>query len=184
MAVVLLAGGARSGKSELACNLAIARGGPTVFVATARAGDDEMQVRIARHRAQRPSGWRTIEEPVELAAALSSIPDDSVTVLDCLTLWVSNLMLEGLDDEAIEACSADALAVAARPRGDVIVVTNEVGSGVHPPTGLGRRFQDVLGRVNVAWSRGATDAFLVVAGRVLALSDSAALVGPSASKAP
>jgi adenosylcobinamide kinase/adenosylcobinamide-phosphate guanylyltransferase len=113
----------------------------------------------------------TIEEPVDLKAALARVGEDDTVVIDCLTLWTSNMMLEGFDQESIlDAARNDAERAAARS-GSTIVVTNEVGSGVHPPTELGRAFQDVLGRVNVAWSSVADRSYLVVAGKVLSLQD-------------
>lgn len=169
MAVTLLIGGVRAGKSAIAAQLAEASRLPVVFIATAEAGDDEMAQRIARHRAERPPGWTTVEEPIDLATAFDGVDPDSAVVLDCLTLWSSNLMLAGMDDKDIEERAEDVALRAARRPGPTFVVTNEVGAGVHPSSDLGRRFRDVLGRVNTIWSRNAADARLVVAGRTLAL---------------
>ncbi len=170
MAMTLLIGGARAGKSEHAVRLASASNAPVVFIATAQASDDEMAERIRRHRARRPSGWKTIEEPLEIGKALDAAEAGSTVVIDCLTLWVSNLMLDCLDTEQIFELAAATSDLAAERAGTTIVVTNEVGAGVHPPTELGRRFQDALGRVNAIWSERAAEAFLVVAGRVLELT--------------
>lgn len=168
MPVTLLIGGARSGKSFLAVELASASDAPVTFFATAPL-DVGMSERIERHRAQRPVTWSTREVPVELVAALEEVAPEATVIVDCLTLWVSNLMLDGRDDDVIEKDAA-ALAAAAEARSGVtVVVTNEVGSGVHPPTALGMRFQDLLGRVNTIVAARADRAFLCVAGRALPL---------------
>ena len=168
MSLVLLLGGARSGKSALAVALAQASRLPVSFLATAEARDEEMSERIARHRAGRPAEWTTIEEPLELAGAIDAVGADSCLVLDCLSLWVAN-MLERQGAGAVEQqAEADAAAAARRP-GRTIAVTNEVGLGVVPATPLGREYRDVLGRVNATWTAAADDAYFVVAGRALRL---------------
>ncbi len=173
--LVVLVGGARSGKSALAQRLAeeaAARTGSSVtFVATATAGDADMAARIARHQADRPAEWRVVEAPTELAPALAGIDPAGTVIVDCLTLWVANLVFADRSDAEVEGAArtvADALAQ--RP-GLSVVVTNEVGLGVHPPTDLGRRYQDLLGRVNQWAVAAAGRALLVVAGRALALTD-------------
>jgi adenosyl cobinamide kinase/adenosyl cobinamide phosphate guanylyltransferase len=169
MALVLLVGGARSGKSHLAVRLAGAEGGHVVVVATAEARDAEMAERIALHRAERPGTWETIEEPVRLRAALEAAPPASTVVLDCLSLWVANLLergTEGIEEQALSAAGT----AAGRP-GDTIAVTNEVGLGVVPATPLGRAYRDVLGRVNAIWAEKADEAYFVVAGKTLRLGD-------------
>jgi adenosylcobinamide kinase / adenosylcobinamide-phosphate guanylyltransferase len=173
MSLVVLLGGARSGKSRLALELAGAAGGDVTFVATAEALDDEMAERIATHRAERASTWRTVEEPLELERALGSVDDDATCVVDCLSLWVSNLLLRGDETEAIVAAAAAcAEAAGARP-GLTIVVSNEVGLGVVPATPLGRIYRDLLGTVNRAWVDASDRAAFVVAGRLLPLEASA-----------
>lgn len=147
----LVLGGVRSGKSRQALRLAAAmpRGTRGAFLATAQARDGDMEARIARHRAERPSEWATVEEPYELVAACERLAGRvDVVVLDCLTLWVANLLLRG-DDEGKIMAAADGLAdfLAAR-RLSLIVVSNEVGAGVHPSTEVGLRFRDSLGGVN------------------------------------
>lgn len=170
MALILLTGGARSGKSNLAQKLARRTATDDVtFVATATRSDADMSVRIERHRAARPRHWTTVEAPIQLEPTLEQIASQTVVIVDCLTLWISNLMLEGLSDTEIEERAAKAAAIASARAGDTIVVTNEVGSGVHPPTELGLRFRDVLGRVNAIWAQVSDIAYLVVAGRVLEL---------------
>jgi adenosylcobinamide kinase / adenosylcobinamide-phosphate guanylyltransferase len=170
MAMTLLIGGARAGKSVLASRLASQSAGPVSFIATAQAGDEEMAQRIARHRADRPASWITIEEPLDLEVALSKVDTSHVVILDCLTLWVSNLLLAGRDDDEIARLAQEAARSAAGRGGPSFVVTNEVGSGVHPSSELGRRFRDLLGRVNSIWSHEANEAFLVVAGRTIPLN--------------
>jgi adenosylcobinamide kinase/adenosylcobinamide-phosphate guanylyltransferase len=169
MALTVLIGGARAGKSALATSLAAATALPVTFVATAEALDDEMRERIARHRAERPKQWATVEEPLDLEGALALADPEHAVVVDCLTLWTSNLVLAGIADDEVVARAAAAAEAAARRPGPTLAVTNEVGSGVHPASDLGRRFRDVLGRVNVAWSTAAEEAFLVVAGRAIPL---------------
>ena len=167
MALSVLLGGARSGKSRLAVRLARSGDRPVTFVATAEARDAEMADRIARHRAERLPTWSTREEPLDLRGALEGVPDGETVVVDCLTLWVSNLIERGQSDAEVMDHARAAAAVAATRDGVVIAVSNEVGSGIVPMTALGRRFQDLLGEVNAAWVDAADRAGLMVAGRVL-----------------
>ncbi|MGO9963358.1 MAG: bifunctional adenosylcobinamide kinase/adenosylcobinamide-phosphate guanylyltransferase [Acidimicrobiales bacterium] len=168
--LTLLLGGARSGKSALALDIAKSEGPPITFLATAEPLDAELAERIKRHRAERPENWETVEEPIELERALQETADSTVVVVDCLTLWVSNLLSRGFDDEAIfERASDLATRAHARP-GTVVVVSNEVGSGIVPANAISRRYRDTLGRVNAIFATRADKAFLVVAGRVLALA--------------
>jgi adenosylcobinamide kinase/adenosylcobinamide-phosphate guanylyltransferase len=167
--MTLMLGGARAGKSGLAARLAAEAGTPVTFIATAQALDDDMAARIARHQADRPAGWTTIEEPLDLSGALGRAGAGEAVIVDCLTLWVTNMLLRGDDDETVVARANETASVAARREGRTIVVTNEVGSGVVPMAELGRRFRDVLGHVNSIWSGRADDAYLVVAGRTLTL---------------
>jgi adenosylcobinamide kinase/adenosylcobinamide-phosphate guanylyltransferase len=169
MALTLLIGGARAGKSHLSVRLAERAGLPVTFIATAEARDDEMEARIARHRADRPAQWTTVEEPLHLARALDLAGTEVTVIVDCLTLWVSNLLLAGHDDEDVQDRAAEAARQAANRDGPTMVVTNEVGSGVHPSSALGRQFRDLLGRVNTIWADQADTAFLVVAGRAILL---------------
>ena len=168
MSLVVLLGGARSGKSRLAVRLAVDSGAPVVFLATGEAGDDEMAARIARHREERPPGWTTIEEPRALLAAVAGAPPESCLVVDCLSLWVANL-IEAAPAEAIEREALEAAALAAGREGVTIAVTNEVGLGIVPDNELARRYRDVLGRVNATWAAAADEAYFVVAGRALRL---------------
>jgi adenosyl cobinamide kinase/adenosyl cobinamide phosphate guanylyltransferase len=174
MGFLLLLGGARSGKSALAVEIARRWGGPVTFVATAEAGDEEMAARIARHRSERPAGWRTLEEPTGLLDAVGAASPDDLLVVDCLTLWVSNLLLrEAPEIVATAAGVADALAHRAGP---AVVVSNEVGMGIVPDNPVARAFRDTLGSVNTAFAERAGRAALLVAGRLLELTPAAGIL--------
>ena len=166
--LTLIIGGARSGKSAFAEKLA-GRHERVLFVATAEALDDEMRERIENHKRNRPATWHTLEEPRAIAEAITNIdvPHDTL-LLDCLTLWVSNLLLdlEGQADveRRIVAEAERLLAAYEASDAEWIVVTNEVGQGVVPPTVLGRAFQDALGRVNQLFAARADKVNLLVAG--------------------
>jgi adenosyl cobinamide kinase/adenosyl cobinamide phosphate guanylyltransferase len=168
--LTLLLGGARSGKSALALQMASTGDAPVIFVATGEGADDEMAAKIALHRLQRPASWATVEEPVEVEKALRDIGDGTTVVVDCLTLWVANLLAAGYDDDAAVATAGALAALCADRPGRALVVSNEVGSGIVPTdNSLSRRYRDLLGRVNMAFADRAEHAFLVVAGRVLPL---------------
>jgi adenosylcobinamide kinase / adenosylcobinamide-phosphate guanylyltransferase len=161
----LILGGARSGKSRFAIGLQSAR--PRVaFVATAQAGDADMAQRIARHRAERPRHWLTVEEPYDLVPALDRLSGQSVDaiIVDCLTLWVSNRLLRGESDQAILAEGERLAGLLSRPRADIVLVSNEVGQGVHPETAAGLRFRDLLGLVNQRIAAACDQVTLMVAG--------------------
>jgi adenosylcobinamide kinase/adenosylcobinamide-phosphate guanylyltransferase len=176
MPLVLLLGGARSGKSESAVRLARSRNAAVVVVATAQALDADMAVRIAEHRRERPPDWETVEVPLELEQALRTVASEQTVIVDCLTLWVSNLLMDGLDEAEITA-RASAAARQARARdGLTVAVSNEVGMGLVPDNELGRRFRDALGRVNTAWAAAADHVYLLVAGRLLTLAAADALL--------
>lgn len=168
MAMTLLLGGAASGKSRSAATLAARTGRPVTVIATAEALDDEMAARIARHRRERPEGWSVIEEPLDLIGAVERAR--GATIVDCLTLWVSNLLGDDLGDEEIaDRAAAAAKACAARPE-PTIVISNEVGSGIVPMSPLARQYRDVLGRVNATFADEADVVALMVAGRAVRLS--------------
>ena len=181
MSLVVLLGGARSGKSRAAVDLAASHAAGVVFVATAEALDDEMAARIAAHQQERPESWRTIEAPVELEQAIAAVEGSATCLVDCLSLWVSNLLLRGDGHDVIEAAArASARAAATRP-GLTIAVTNEVGLGVVPATPLGREYRDLLGTVNRVWVEASERAAFVVAGRFLPLvTGGDVLAGPGA----
>lgn len=162
--LTLILGGARSGKSTRALALSAP---PRVFIATAEALDDEMAERIRRHQAERPGDWRLVEEPLEIAAAILREAAPGTTILvDCLTLWLSNLLHHGRDPEAETAALLEALAAAP---GRAILVSNEVGLGIAPATPLGRLFRDAQGRLNQAAASAASHVEFVAAGLPLTL---------------
>lgn len=163
--LTLILGGARSGKSRHAVELARRRPkGAVYFLATAQHRDAEMRRRIQAHRRARPLTWRTVEECREVPERLGRIPAGSTVILDCATLWVARLLMDRLDPGRILA-NADELARTARTRRlNLIVVSNEVGCGVIPPSRLGRKYQDVLGAVNALLAREAGRVVLMTAG--------------------
>ena len=180
MAVSLfILGGARSGKSRRAVT-GVPPDGRIVFVATAEARDEAMARRIERHRAERPPHWRTIEEPLELAARLSQLEGtcDGV-IVDCLTVWVSNRLLRGDSDDAILDEAAALARLIARGRCSFTLVSNEVGSGVHPETAIGLRFRDLLGAVNQRIAAACETVVLMVAGLPLTVKSATPVPRPS-----
>ena len=170
MGFVLVLGGARSGKSDMALRLGLESRRHVTFIATATAGDEEMAERIQRHLDSRPSGWSTVEAPLDLREALDSAPDGDFVIVDCLTLWVSNLL--GADRRPDEVLGLGEGAARAMARHDGVVVSNEVGLGVVPANDLARVFRDVLGTVNATFARHSERSLLLVAGRVLELKPS------------
>jgi adenosylcobinamide kinase/adenosylcobinamide-phosphate guanylyltransferase len=166
----LVLGGARSGKSAFAQGaaeaLAAETGGRLVMVATAQAFDSEMAERIDRHRQDRGSAWSTLEAPLDLADALDGLGTGDVVVVDCLTLWLSNLML---DDRDVAAAAAQLVASVGRFEGTLWLVSNEVGFGIVPDNALARRFRDEAGRLHQALAQAADAVTLVVAGLTLRL---------------
>ena len=168
--ITFLVGGARSGKSTLAVELGRRHPGPVVFVATAEPFDDDLRARVDAHRAERP-GWPTVEAPVELATAVADTPADALVVVDCLTVWVGNLF-HHLDGEQARRAAYDAVVTTFTSRsGHTVVVSNEVGLGLHPDTSLGREYRDELGRLNQRVAALADRSLFLVAGRALTLTD-------------
>jgi len=174
--LIFILGGARSGKSAYAQQLAKKvekeRGGGVVYIATAEAGDEEMRERIERHRRARPPGWETVEAPRGVAAVVARVGEGrAAVILDCLTLLMSNLLLaEGEEANREETTrrvlrEVEELIEAARAvEADVIVVSNEVGMGVVPPTPLGRLFQDIAGQANQLLAQAADEVYFLLAG--------------------
>lgn len=140
------------------------------LVATARADDEEMAGRIEEHRRRRPEDWALIEAPIDLEDALGSAPRGDTVVIDCVTLWISNLMVER-DDVMISGMIDSVIAAIEARAGETIVVSNEVGAGVVPMHPVGRRFRDLQGRANQRFAAAAERAYLVVAGRALELNE-------------
>jgi len=168
MSLTFVTGGARSGKSAYALRLALAADLPVAMIATAEARDAEMRERIEAHRRERPATWRTVEEPLDLAGALRGLAEGEYAVVDCLSLWTSNL-LEHQSAATIERLAAEAAALAAAHEGGCVAVSSEVGLGIVPDNALARSYRDVLGRVNSIWAEAADEALLAVSGRVLRL---------------
>jgi len=168
MTSILVLGGARSGKSAFAQKAAetAAGAGRPVLLATGQAFDDEMAERIARHQADRGESWATVEAPLELGAAITALPGDAVAVVDCLTLWLSNLMLDERD-VAAEATALVEAVVACPAR--LWLVSNEVGLGLVPETPLGRRFRDEAGRLHQRLAQAVDEVYFVAAGLPLKL---------------
>jgi adenosylcobinamide kinase / adenosylcobinamide-phosphate guanylyltransferase len=184
--LILILGGARSGKSVFAERLAVSSGRTVAFIATATAGDDEMRARIARHRASRPREWHTIEEPLDLARAVrQAYKLADVLLLDCVTLWLGNMVSQepgqresgdkGIEELRITSNLFDELSLkqveallavvqSAEPNKTLIVVSNEVGLGVVPAYPLGRVYRDTLGYVNQRLAQAADRVYLMVAG--------------------
>ena len=170
--ITLVTGGGRSGKSRFA--LSMAEGAARrVFIATMEPFDDESRDRIARHRHERDATWTTVEAPVHLAEAIESLPGDAeIAVIDCLTVWLGNLMHhlgDGLDADSPEIVAfLDALGA---PPCDLVIVTNEVGMGIIPDNALARRYRDLAGAVNQLVAARADQVVLIVSGCPVTLKE-------------
>lgn len=172
MTATLVLGGARSGKSVFAQRAAEAAaiGARPVLIATGQAFDDEMAERIARHQADRGDSWMTVEAPLDLSAALAALPADGVAVVDCLTLWLSNLMLA---DQDVATATGALLKAVSACEARLWLVSNEVGLGIVPETPLGRRFRDEAGRLHQDLARAVDEVFFIAAGLPLRLKPAA-----------
>ena len=176
----LVLGGARSGKSRYALDQA-GPAGFVAFLATARAVDAEMAARIAGHRAERPARWSTIEAPLEVGAECRrAVRSHDLIVIDCVTIWVANLMERGDEDVAVLAAADDLVKLMRERLATLVIVSNEVGDGVHPPTPLGRRFRDLLGSVNQRLAAAADRVTLMVAGIPVIVKDTPLPTSPDA----
>jgi len=170
MSSILILGGARSGKSAYAERLAADHAGERIYIATAETIDAEMDERIAHHRRRRGPAWRTIDAPVELAASLSAHDGEGRFILiDCITVWINNLMFHERD---VEPAVAELCAAVSAVQARVVLVSNEVGWGIVPDNALARRFRDEAGRANQVLAAAADEAVLVVAGLPLVLKQS------------
>jgi len=177
----LVLGGARSGKSRYAVEQARQDGGSVAFLATARVTDGDMAARIARHRAERPAAWTTIEEPLDLVGACRRAAGrHDLIVVDCATIWVANRVERGEDDAAVLAAGDDLAKLLRERIISILIVFNEVGEGVHPPTEVGRRFRDLLGSVNQRLAAASDRVVLMVAGLPLTVKDVPVPTAPAA----
>lgn len=162
-------GGARSGKSSFALKLANSIPGPRAYLATAEARDSEMEERIARHKRERGEGWESLEEPRDLYGTLSGIGGYNVVLIDCFTLWVSNMMEAGAGEDKIVEEAGKIAVLSRKTRASIIAVSNEVGLGLVPETPLGRRFRDIAGLVNQKIAEAADTVFFIASGLPLRL---------------
>ena len=158
---ILITGGARSGKSQLAEDLVLGQGETPVYIATAQAFDGEMEARIAAHRARRGAEWTTLNAPLDLVGALKDSDGAGPRLVDCLTLWLSNLMHEKRD---VAGETEALIAAVSRQSAPVTFVTNEVGAGIVPENALARRFRDHAGEMNQKLAAAVDEVFLVVSG--------------------
>ena len=161
MAIIFIGGGARSGKSRFALERARREGSHIIFIATAEAKDDEMRERIAKHRADRDPAIVTIEAPIELASSIRAAEADAV-IVDCLTLWLANVLHRDID-----AATWELLAVARETSATVVFVTNEVGCGIVPDNALAREFRDRAGILNQRVAEAAAEVYWMVFGQPL-----------------
>jgi adenosylcobinamide kinase / adenosylcobinamide-phosphate guanylyltransferase len=172
--LILITGGARSGKSRFAQELAAKSGNTVLFVATAQALDDAMKKRIENHRRSRPAGWRTLEAPLDVGAAIAAgFHDETALIIDCVTLLVNNIFgkyftSDSCDEELLEDMvnvEIDSILQAAAQTGaEFIIVTNEVGLGIVPENNMARVYRDVLGKANARLAARADEVYLMVAG--------------------
>jgi len=170
---MLILGGAKSGKSSFALNVCNSLNKKRIFLATAQAFDKEMEERIRRHKVERGSGWRTIEEPLKVAETIGSLDsEDTIILLDCLTLWLNNLHMEhGEDQEAINEAIENLARQLADIRGGIVIVSNEVGMGIVPDNQLSRTYRDTAGYMNQRIARLSGKVVAVLAGLPLVLKD-------------
>jgi adenosyl cobinamide kinase/adenosyl cobinamide phosphate guanylyltransferase len=163
--IIYISGGARSGKSSWALRLAHKRKGRVAFIATGEPRDKEMKQRIVQHRRDRPQTWTTFEEPTNLSGLIEKIgPDYPTIIIDCLTLWTSNLLLKQRAPRAILSEAARLAESLKKTRGLVIIVTNEVGCGIVPANRLARDFRDIAGRINQTIAHISDTAYFMISG--------------------
>lgn len=169
--VTLLTGGSRSGKSRHALDIS-AGYDRKIFIATAEPLDDEMRIRISRHKEERGSEYMTVEEPVDLAGALRSLPPGAdVAIIDCLTVWIGNLMYRyGNECECFQQVE-DFLALLKEPPCDLIIVTNELGMGIIPDNPLSRKFRDLAGNLNMKTAAAAGRVLFLICGIPIIIKD-------------
>ena len=167
--LILVGGGTRSGKSDFALAVARRLGSRPLFVATAEPGDDEMQARISHHRETRGADFQTVEEPLAVADVFRRVEEHDVVVLDCLTIWLANLLLRGNDSAAVSRQVEELAEVVDRRMVHTVIVTSEVGLGLVPETPLGRTFRDVAGLAHQRLAGLADEVYFGVLGVMLRL---------------
>lgn len=167
---ILITGGARSGKSRIAEAMVTGQGGNPIYIATAEAHDPEMAARIADHQATRGSNWTTVQQPLDLVSALRSTDGSGPRLIDCLTLWLSNMMHAGTDWRTEAEKLADAIARQSAP---VTIVTNEVGAGIVPENALARAFRDAAGELNQTIAAAVDEVYLAISGYPLQVKPNA-----------
>lgn len=170
--ITFIIGGARSGKSNFAMEKAQKYGSEVAYIATAPYFDEDMEQRIKQHQKERPSGWVTIEQEINILKALSSCSNRfNLVIIECLTLWVSNLVLNEKDEDEIYFMTGMVIEELRSSGLDAIVVANEVGLGIHPENSLALCFRDIAGRVNQMFAKKADDVYFMVSGIPLKLKD-------------
>ena len=179
---ILIGGGVRSGKSAFAVSLARRLGARRAFVATAQRVDEEMRYRIVRHQQERGEDFMTIEEPAELATALRRLADIDVVVVDCLTVWIANLLVQGAEASVVATRVDELAAVLVSLPFHTVMVTNEVGMGVHPESALGRTFRDAVGRAHQHLARVADEIYFTALGVILRLQPGPVALQPFAER--
>ena len=170
--ITFIVGGGRCGKSRHALSLAQKYSGKRVFIATAEALDDEMKARIHAHQQERDESFVTIEEPLHLAGAIASVPaDGKIVIIDCLTVWLGNLMYHINDDRELYKATRTVVDALAHLPCDVVVVSNEVGMGIVPENEMARKFRDIAGAVNQQIAAAANRVVLMVSGIAVTIKE-------------
>ena len=170
--ITFILGGARSGKSQFALNLAKKTSKAVIFIATAIASDKEMRERIKLHRKNRPSYWKTIEEPKKLSSLIRGSPKKTeLIIIDCMTIFISNLLLEGKSDHYVEGEISSILKTLGKSGFNSLIVSNEVGMGIVPDNPLARRFRDLAGKINQSIAKASNEVYFIVSGLALKIKN-------------
>lgn len=162
--IIFITGAVRSGKSRFAVKLAKKSGQRVVFIATCRPGNEEMDKRISRHRKERPLDWETVEEHIDLASVIKKFRKNQLVIIDCITLWISNLLLSGQKSGFISGIIRQFLAALRETPASVIIVSNEIGWGIVPDNKLSRDFRDLIGAVHQKIAKSGDEIYLMVSG--------------------
>ncbi|MCK5708231.1 MAG: bifunctional adenosylcobinamide kinase/adenosylcobinamide-phosphate guanylyltransferase [Candidatus Aureabacteria bacterium] len=162
--IIFITGSVRSGKSDLAVRLAKERSKKVVFLATCKPADDEMRERVDKHKKERPKDWGTIEEEKEIASVIANSKADQTIIIDCLTLWISNLLMSGLTEQEIKEKIGELIDALQKTYSTTILVSNEVGWGIVPENKIARMFRDIMGRLHQRIGCVSDEVYLVVSG--------------------